>query len=159
MFKITHAVRCQKFEALAVIDGRILMTFEDDLWWCHGVEPGGLTAGGEGPFVAFERFCLSFREVLNDFAESCESFEAFREDAVTFFKTDRTEEERWNNAVVAVSRARSEGIPLEEPFRGMAVTTQRDATISIKLMVEFAQEPMSSVGSDPALSITMDKAA
>ena len=62
LFRITHAVRCERFEALVTTEGRALMAFEDDEWWCHGVEPGGMTEHGDGPLVAYEAFRLSFRQ-------------------------------------------------------------------------------------------------
>ena len=73
LFRITHAVRCEQFEALVTTEGRALMAFEDDEWWCHGVEPGGITEHGDGPLVAYEAFRLSIRHVLDDLAEESAS--------------------------------------------------------------------------------------
>ena len=66
LFRTTHAVRSGAFEARVTVDGRVLMAREDREWWCHGVDPGGMTENGDGPAVAYERFRLTFRQALDD---------------------------------------------------------------------------------------------
>src|SRR5215467_3007086 len=92
LYRITHVVSCAYFDAWVVAEGRVLMTFEDDEWWSHGVDPGGLTESGDGPLPAFERFRASFRHALDDLATGCESIEEFRRDAQVFFATDVIDE-------------------------------------------------------------------
>jgi hypothetical protein len=132
------------------------MASEDDSWWCHGVEPGGLTANGEGPVVAFQRFCLALREMLNDLAEECVSFERFQREAESFFKTDRTEEGRWNDAVESV-RAKIRDDVLEEPFRDMKRLQPRGSRLLIRLLVDYATSSMTEVLNDPAVALSVDK--
>src|SRR5262245_45218383 len=103
IFRFTQTVRCQEFTASIVGEGRALMEFEDGSWWCHGAEPGGLTANGETPQDAYARFRESLGWVIDDFASESLSFESFSK-RVTDFMTDRdaSELERWNEAVEAL---------------------------------------------------------
>ena len=139
LFRITHAVRCASFEAIVVTDGRALMRVEDGEWWCHGVEPGGLTENGVAPIVAYEKFRTSFRHVLDDLAEESPSFEAFQRDARTFFSVDAVEEERWRNALYALR----DGMEVEEPFRDMERIRPRPSVMCFKNLVEYKDGPMS----------------
>lgn len=140
LFRITHAVRCAKFEALVITDGRALMAFEDDEWWCNGVDPGGLTENGEGPLVAFQRFRKAFQEVLDDLAEDGASFGTFEREAREFFATDGVELERWQRALEELQRRSGE--QLEEPFRDMPRMVPRPSMMSIKLLSSYAHAPM-----------------
>ena len=151
LFRITQVVRCAKFEALAVTEGRTLMAFEDGEWWCHGVEPGSVTENGDGPLIAFERFRLSFRHALDDLAEESDSFEAFQRDARMLFSTDAIEEERWNAAVESLRG----GAEIEEPFRDMQRMPPRTSTMTIKLLVSYASAPLSSAAGSESIALPL----
>jgi hypothetical protein len=138
LFRIAHVVRCEKFEALIVTEGRALMALEEGDWWCHGVEPGGLTENGEGPLVAFERFRLSLRHVLEDLSEESGSLEEFQRDARMFFSTDAVEEARWNEALRGLRSAAQ----IEEPFRDMERVPPRPSVMTIEMLASFANAPM-----------------
>ena len=151
LFRITHSVRSDAFEALLVADGRALMAFEDGEWWCHGVEPGGMTENGAGPLVAFERFLLTFRHALDDLAEECGSYEEFQRDARMLFSTDAADESRWNGALAALR----DGMEIEEPFRDMQRIRPRPSVLTIEKLLSFANAPMkrADVSDAPALPL------
>lgn len=99
LFTFRHVVKGPSFEAVVTASGRTLIAEEEPgEWWCHGVEPGGLTAEGPGPSSSFEKFCASFRHALDDLAELASSIEAFHEEACALFETDQVESQRWDNA-------------------------------------------------------------
>jgi hypothetical protein len=138
IFRITHAVRSPGFEATVRVDGRALMTWEDGEWWCHGVDPGGLTENGDGPFVAYERFRLTFRQVLNDLAEEADSYEAFQRDARMFFSTDGVEEARWNRAVEALRQ----GAEVAEAFQELERVPPRPSVMTTVLLKNCSSAPL-----------------
>ncbi len=149
LYRITHVVRCVGFEAMVVIDGRVLLAPEDGEWWCHGVEPGALTEGGVAPFVAFEKFRSSLRHVLDDLAEECQSVEEFELSARKFFHTDSVEEVRWNRALDSVR----EGIALEEPFQDMQRMKPRPSVLTVKMLATYADVPMREVNDSETIAL------
>lgn len=121
LFTLTHEIRCQNFSARVVSHGRALMVMEDGEWWCHGVEPGGITEHGTDPALAYASFKAAYAGILNDLAKDSESLDAFAR-AVRTFVTDKdaTEAERW-------VRAREEiraGKPVDEPFSHLRRATE-----------------------------------
>ena len=149
LFRITQAVRCEQFEALVTTEGRALMAFEDDEWWCHGVEPGGMTEHGDGPLVAYEAFRLSFRHVLDDLAEESASIEAFQRDAQEFFNADTVEESRWE---MALEELRSNS-NLDEAFRNMQRMTPRPSSMTIRMLRSYADTPMPNASESDSVAL------
>ncbi len=149
LFRIVHAVRSDRFEALVATDGRALMVFEDDEWWCHGVEPGGLTDHGDGPLVAFEAFRLSFRHVLDDLAEDSATLEDFQRDARMFFSADTVEESNWNKALDLLPSAAD----LDEAFRNMQRMSPRPSAMTIRILRSYADEPMPTAADSDSVAL------
>lgn len=138
MYRITEHVQGKGFAALVIAEGKILMAREDGDWWCHGVEPGTLTADGEGPMVAYQRFRKEFANLLEDLAELAPSFDRFQQEARMFFATDRVEEARWLTAVEDLRRA--EG--LDSAFAGMQRMAPGESSIKIELQAKFIETPV-----------------
>ena len=138
LFRTTHAVRSGAFEARVTVDGRVLMAREDREWWCHGVDPGGMTENGDGPAVAYERFRLTFRQALDDLAEEADTYEAFQRDVRALFSTDGAEEARWFRALEELRR----GAGIAEPFRGLSRTPPRPSVITTVLLKAYAGAPL-----------------
>lgn len=121
LFTLTHEIRCENFSARVVSRGRALMVFEENEWWCHGVDPGGITEHGAEPGLAYAAFKAAFHGILKDLADDAETFEDFAEAAKGFVAdTDATEERRWV-AARALIRA---GSPVEAPFNDLTRKTE-----------------------------------
>jgi hypothetical protein len=123
------------------------MSHEEGLWWCNGVEPGGITESGEGPKAAFQAFCQTFRNTLSDLAEECSSFEEFEKKARMLFVTDVSEEKRWGTALDEQRR-----YEIEDEFKGLPEWKVRPSTIAFTLMAEAAKAPLVEVN-EPAVAM------
>lgn len=121
IFTVTNEIRCQDSSVRVVTKGRVLMVFEEGEWWCHGVEPGGMTEHGQNPGEAYAAFKSAYRHILQDLAKESRSVRAF-EATVRGFVTgvDNQELERWEQARVQIR----EGRDVEGPFSGL----RRDVT-------------------------------
>ena len=140
IFKFTQPVRCDSFSAVVVGEGRALIELEDGAWWCHGVEPGGLTANGESPQDAYRKFRESIGWIIGDFASEALSFERF-EDRVKNFMADEdaAELDRWKGAVEQVRT----GLRVEEPFAQMERrSADSELAVRIELRQVFANEQL-----------------
>jgi hypothetical protein len=116
IFRLIHEVRCPEFGARVITSGRALMALEDGEWWCHGVEPGGMTEHGRGPGVAFAAFKAALGTIWEETASDCDSFEDFAKSAKDFVEmTDEEEAVRWE----AARRAARSGADVEYPFTEM----------------------------------------
>jgi len=103
VFRLTHEIRCPKFSARVVSVGNALMVFEDDEWWCHGVNPGGLTECGEKPALAWAGFKEALGGIFEDLACDSNSVDAFRRAAHAFvLDANKTQAERWEKARQAI---------------------------------------------------------
>jgi hypothetical protein len=130
IFTLTFDIRCSEFAARVVSHGRALMAAEDGEWWCHGVDPGGLTASGDNPAVAFSAFKQTFHEILlEDIAQEAGSFERFKRSVEAFVAdTDNNEAARWQKAREEI-RA---GTPVDGPFSELQrVTDTGEATVVV----------------------------
>lgn len=113
VFRLTHEIRCTHLSARVVSMGRSLMVYEEGEWWCHGVDPGGLTEAGANPGHAWAAFKAALGGILNDLASEADSFDSFAE-AVRGFMRDRddSEAERWDAARKLIRM----GNDVEAPF-------------------------------------------
>lgn len=124
--------------ARATVHGRALMTWEDDAWWCHGVEPGGITGSGESPALAFAAFKASMATVLEDLAEEAGDFDPFASSVWSFvLELDEAESALWQEAREAI-RAGSE---IASEFSNLGRET-RDFVASVRVgPLELAVDP------------------
>jgi hypothetical protein len=113
IFSFAENVKTARFEARVRGDGRALAELADGEWWCHGVEPGGLTDSGSTPAAAFANFRRTLGHVLEELADGSENFADFNKGVQAFFgEVDRAEEQRWNEALERIRR----GVAVEEPM-------------------------------------------
>jgi len=131
LYRLSHVVSCKGLKAVVRAEGRVLMAREAGEWWCHGVEPGGLTENAPTVRGAIDAFCSSFVVTLDDLAGNCGSFEAFEREARMLFNIDTIESARWHQALARMPADPSE---LEEPFRGMSSRPVRPSVLSIGVL-------------------------
>ena len=137
IFKLTHEIPSGNFTARVVIQGRALMVQEDGEWWCHGVEPGGLTEHGEQPVPAYVAFKAALGEILDDFAEQAKTFDDFAA-AIKSFVGEASDEERWEEARRQIQDGKAE---IEEPFKAMRRERGRISAYASVMRLEQIGEP------------------
>ena len=126
---------------------RALMVFEEEQWWCHGVEPGGMTAPGDTPVAAFVSFKSEFGGILSDMAASADSFESLRTLVTDFVrKTDGAELLRWESARNAIRS----GSKVDEQFDKMKRIT---AEVSASVFVQMLSVIVGKDGDDVELAV------
>ncbi len=103
-FRYTDTIESRAFTARVETLGRILARAEDGGGiWIDGVNPGAIAEGGPNPTEALGNFRRSYREVLEDLAETNASIGSFRrvvEEWVHAFDAITLEE--WLQAVARV---------------------------------------------------------
>jgi hypothetical protein len=137
VFKLSHEIPSGDFTARVVIQGRVLMVQEDGEWWCHGVEPGGLTEHGEQPTHAYVAFKAALGEILDDFAEEAESFDEFAA-TVRRFVEEASDEERWEEARRQI---RAGNVDVEDQFKAMRRELGRVSSYASVMRLEQIGEP------------------
>lgn len=117
VFTFKDVVAGNGFLAGVVINGRALMTQEDERWWMLGVRPAALAAPGDTPPAAHLEFRNAYRAVLFDMAARVSGYEAFRAEVESFFnEQDEREEKRWGDAGEAIQKQK---VTVEAPFDGL----------------------------------------
>jgi predicted RNase H-like HicB family nuclease len=103
MFTVRDAVVGNGFVAGVTVSGRAVMCEDDGKWWVYGVRPSPVAETGSTPEEAFLRFRNTYKNVLFDLAEDCETYETFRAAVERFYyQPDPEEEERWETAFKAI---------------------------------------------------------
>ncbi len=138
IFRFSQSVQTDAFLARVSGTGRVLMVFEDDDWWCHGVCPAALSQNGLNPVEAYERFRLGLRWVLEDSAVESSGFDDFRARVQRFFEIrDDHETQRWQEAVEGL---RAPGTQPEAPFDSLQrIRAEEPCRVSVELLGNFAQ--------------------
>lgn len=91
------------FIARVSINGRALLSSEDEEYWVEGVNPGGFAAKGTSPSEALAAFCEELRVVLFDIALDAPDFGSFKAEVERFFwETNQTALREWDSAVTEV---------------------------------------------------------
>jgi hypothetical protein len=137
VFKVTHEIPYGDFTARVVINGRALMVQEDGEWWCHGVEPGGLTEHGEQPGPAYVAFRTALGHVLDDFAEQAQSFDELAA-SIKRFVAETSDEERWEEARRQI---RTGKVDVEDAFKTMRREKDRIVAYATVMRLEQIEEP------------------
>ena len=131
VFGIRDAVAGRGFLAGVSIQGRALLEFEDGRWWVSGVEPGGVTEGGDTPDAAYRNFRVALRLVLFDSAQLTDSLEAFEADVKSLAgQRNPAAEERWEAARQLI-RA---GAAVEESFAGELPRITKAVTCAVTIV-------------------------
>ena len=123
IYRFSAVIVNDRFRAQVRGTGHALAVFEDDRWWCSGVEPGGLLEPGTGPVSAYLGFRKTLGQILEQLAEDGLSVEDFAERAARFFAERRPAgPRRWLAAVdslrqdeLAVDRRRRPARPGRPP--------------------------------------------
>jgi hypothetical protein len=134
LFRLTYSVKIGGSPAVVVANGRILVNDEDGIWWCRGVEPGGVMEESSTPKDACSRFILQFTSALDDLAEGSDGLESFEREARMLFETDKVEAARWETAQASFSADR-----VEEPFfRSLKPWERTPSFIAVGMAVTYA---------------------
>jgi hypothetical protein len=103
LFGFRDLVAGKGFLAGVAVNGRGLLVHDDEGYWMHGVNPGGLSAGGVDMGAAQQAFRETYRTILFDISASVEDFEEFKAEVAQFFhETSDTLLLKWVDAVEAV---------------------------------------------------------
>lgn len=110
LFGFRRLVLGDGFVAGVQMSGRGLLVEEgSEGFWMYGVNPGSAAGHGEDRAEAVADFRERLWSVLVDLAGEAEDFDGFRSLAEEFFyAVDEAEEERWEQAVLAVREGRVE---------------------------------------------------
>lgn len=126
VFTLVHDLKFESGVARVGTKGRALMLFEEGEWWCHGVEPGGITASGADPMAAFVAFREAFGDVLAEIAAEAQSLAALESTIGKFvFEADAIEAGRWDRARAEIRAGKDVAAPFNnlkrvvEEFRSM----------------------------------------
>ena len=91
------------FVAGVEVRGRYLMVQEDEGSWAHGVNPGGLSAGGASQKEAAAAFRDMYRKALFDIIEEAATIDELRTEVANFVQqTNGYYAEAWREAVILV---------------------------------------------------------
>jgi hypothetical protein len=104
LFGFRDLVAGRGFLAGVAVNGRGLLVQDDEIgYWMHGVNPGGLSAGGVDMGAAQQAFRETYRTILFDISASVGSFEEFKSEVERFFhETSDLLLSEWTDAVEAV---------------------------------------------------------
>lgn len=95
-FSFKEVIACGRFKGLIKANGRALLVFEDEKWWMHGVQPGGMSASADTPEAAFNEFSNAFGNILRDIAGETDCPNKFEKTVRKFFDTiDEEDEKVW----------------------------------------------------------------
>lgn len=79
--------------------GQALLVKENDKYWLNGVQPGGMSDGGNTAKEVLHNFRIAFRNVLSDIEEESHNYTDFHNRVSTFFNdVDDEELKRWEEA-------------------------------------------------------------
>lgn len=139
VFRLTHEIRCAKFSARVVSVGRALMVHEDGEWWCHGVNPGGLTECGGTTALAWTGFKEALGGIFEDLACDSNSVDVFRQAARAFvLDANKSQAERWTAARQAI-RAGSNAV--EAPFDALPRKVEEvEPAVTVELLEYIVAE-------------------
>lgn len=100
LFKFKDWIQGPGFIAGIRVEGRVLMTKEEDgQWWFYGVTPGGLSESDVDPQKAYAKFREFFKGILYDLAEEAGNFETFNANVSKFVvETDDHDAAIWDQA-------------------------------------------------------------
>ena len=144
IFTLVHDLRFEEGAARVITKGRALMVLEDGEWWCHGVEPGGITAHGADPTGAFVAFKTAYGGILDDLTEDAKDFAAFAK-AVDGFVHDRDdgEADRWQQARSEIRAGKN----VDEPFNALErIVTEFEASVTVQVLRVFVAPSGESIG-------------
>jgi len=86
LFGFRDLVAGKGFLAGVAVHGRALLVQDDENgYWMHGINPGGLSAGGADTGEAQRAFRETYRTILFDISAAAKDFDEFKTEAERFF--------------------------------------------------------------------------
>lgn len=106
VFRFRDLIAGNGFLARVLVDGRALLTKEDDGdQWVYGVQPGAVAGGASDAATALNEFKTRYESVLFDIAGESATFDDFEREVRSFFDgVDETDEKEWTSALNEVRR-------------------------------------------------------
>lgn len=149
LFGFRDLVAGRGFLAVVAVDGRALLVHEEENgYWMHGINPGGLTASGVDAGEAQRAFRETYRKVLFEIAEGASGFEDFKAEVEAFFgETNTGLLPEWQEAVRDVRAGRVEADWLRR------IDSRPAPHIHVELVAFKDLEPsVNAVDEEPALA-------
>jgi len=85
VFSFRDLIAGNGYVAVVSMDGRVVLSEEDQDVWMFGVQPGGIAGGDRQREAAFTEFKKSYLSVLFDIAAEATSFDEFQQKTMAFF--------------------------------------------------------------------------
>ncbi len=151
-FRFLDEVRTERWTALVEAHGRCLMSFEDDLWWAEGVQPGGVVGTGVLPAGATDNFRAEWAKVLEEIADGSPSLNSFMTQVEAAFQEISEPAAREWEAVRMDIRAGK--CPQDGPFARMPQETALRPSMVVVREINppvIAHDPMSDWDSSQLL--------
>ncbi len=99
VFRYKNWIQGTGFAAGIELEGRVLLSKEDDEWWISGVTPGGMSEAGADPKDAYTKFRTFFTGILTDLAHQAGNFGDFEAQLRKFMaQTNVVDAKRWDDA-------------------------------------------------------------
>jgi hypothetical protein len=109
LFGFRDLVAGKGFLAGIAVHGRALLVHDADLgYWMYGVNPSGLSAGGNDIGEAHRAFREAYKAVLFDIAADAGSYDAFEAEVQRFFRQPSGFLSEWEEAVSDVRAGKVE---------------------------------------------------
>jgi len=116
--------------------GQALLVKENGKYWVNGVQPGGMSDGGDTVKEALHNFRIAFRNILSDIEGFSRNYPDFRNRAASFFNDiDEKELRLWEEARKEL-RAGKISTP-EDISILKKETNELNSYINIALLAEF----------------------
>lgn len=106
LFQFRDIIAGNGFLARVLVDGRALLTVEDDGdQWVYGVQPGPVSGGASDASTALNEFKMRYQSVLFDIAGDAKTFAEFDREVRAFFNSvDAKDQAEWDAALDAVRK-------------------------------------------------------
>jgi hypothetical protein len=133
------------------VNGRALLRHDENGYWMHGVNPGGLSAGGVDTGEALQAFRKTYRTILFDIANDAQSFDEFKTEAVRFFEgASDTLLSEWTEAVQEIR----EGSTVDADWLPRVNSDHAKVSIDVVLVdVEELEPGINEPDEEPALAM------
>lgn len=146
IFSFRDVIQGNGFAATVTMNGRALLTIEDDGdVWLDGVQPGSIGGGGKAQEAALLDFKSNYLSVLFDIANDASTLDAFKAGVQSFFDyTCAVDLETWQATWAAerAAEARSEPPRADLP---RVPAAQRPPTVSVVELTASTASPKGNV--------------
>jgi len=150
LFGFRDLVAGRGFLAGIAVHGRALLVHDDENgYWMHGINPGGLSAGGADTGEAQRAFRETYRTILFDISAEAKDFDEFRAEVQRFFNevSDRLLL-KWTEAVQQVR----EGEVHADWLRRVSSDKAKVAIEVVPLTMDELEPAVNEPDEEPALA-------